>query len=199
MLLGTLVIAAGSVAVAGGQQSGIQTFGGQQEERSAVRIALWDPQKNSVVGQFAIDYGRPVWKKEYENKVMFDLATKGKVWRLGNNFWTVLDTNVPLKIGGKEIPVGLWYLGLHRAEDGASWSLALIDPAKARSARLDAFEISKAQIEIRAPMSLESTTAPVEKLTISLTPEKTNYRNSMLKIAWGTLQLTAGVQIQIAG
>ena len=47
----------------------------------------------------------------------FDVATKGKVWRLGNDYWTLLDSNIPIKVGGRDIPVGLWYLGLSRSDD----------------------------------------------------------------------------------
>jgi DUF2911 family protein len=62
--------------------------------------------------------------KEYEDPVKFDGMTKGKTWRLGKDFWTVLDTNVPLKIAGKEVAAGTYYLGLFRSADGSAWSLA---------------------------------------------------------------------------
>jgi hypothetical protein len=40
----------------------------------------------------------------YEDPVKFDRMTKGKTWRQGKDFWTVLDTNLPLRIAGKEVP-----------------------------------------------------------------------------------------------
>jgi hypothetical protein len=51
---------------------------------------------------------------------------------------------MPLTIAGKTIPAGLWYLGLHRSEDGATWSLVFIDPVKTRAAHMDASEIERA-------------------------------------------------------
>ena len=177
----------------------VVAFGGDQDDRSSVRIGLFDTVKKSVIGEFAIDYGRPAWKKDYENAIVFDLATKGKVWRLGSNFWTVLDTNVPLSIAGKSVPVGVWYLGIHRSEDGATWSLAFIDPAKARSARIDPFDVAKAPVEFKVPITFEKATETKDKLTITLTPQKDNFKNSTLKIAWGTLVLSAPIQIQMAG
>jgi hypothetical protein len=194
-----LVLMLGSGVFAQDAKPTVVAFGGDQDDRSSVRIGLFDTQKKSVIGEFAIDYGRPVWKKEYENNVMFDLATKGKVWRFGSNFWTVLDTNVPLSIGGKTVPVGVWYLGLHRSDDGATWSLAFIDPAKARSARIDAFDVAKAPVDFKAPVTFEKATESKEKLTLTLTPQKDNFKNATLKIMWGTLQLSAPIQIQMAG
>ncbi|HEU4387763.1 MAG TPA: DUF2911 domain-containing protein [Blastocatellia bacterium] len=194
-----LLLVVGSAAFAQDGKPTVVAFGGDQDDRSSVRIGLFDTVKKSVIGEFAIDYGRPVWKKDYENATMFDLATKGKVWRLGSNFWTVLDTNVPLSIAGKSVPVGVWYLGIHRSDDGATWSLAFIDPAKARNSRIDPFDVGKAPVDFKVPITFEKATEIKDKLTITLAPQKDNFKNSTLKILWGTLQLSAQVQIQIAG
>jgi hypothetical protein len=166
-------------------------------ERGTTRILYWDQAKNTAVGELTINFGRPVWKKEYEDPAAFGLATKGKVWRLGDNYWTVLDTNVPLKIAGRDVPVGLWYLGLYRAADGSTWSLAFIDPARARKIRLDPFAINDAPVEFKAPMASADAAALTEKLTISLTPQKEDIRNVTLKISWGRMQLTAPVQVSL--
>src|SRR2546422_10299798 len=128
----------------------IVAFGSDSPERGTTRVGYWNNEKNQGAGQFAIDYGRPVWRKEYEDTANFDKMTKGKVYRLGSNYWTTLDTDIPLTVAGKSIPAGQWYLGLHRSEDGATWSLAFIDPAKARAAHLDASEIERAPIAFKA-------------------------------------------------
>src|SRR2546425_5669783 len=126
----------------------IEAFGGAEpDERGSTRLLYWDRQKDVGAGEFAIDYGRPVWKKDYDDSAKFDGMTNGKTWRLGKDFWTVLDTNLPLRIAGKEVAPGTYYLGLFRSADGAAWSLAFIEPAKARAAHLDAFEINKAPIQ----------------------------------------------------
>ncbi|MGH9823278.1 MAG: DUF2911 domain-containing protein [Blastocatellia bacterium] len=167
-------------------------------ERGTSRILYWNQDKNEAAGEFTINFGRPVWKKQYENEALFGIATKGKLWRLGNDYFTVLDTNVPLKISGKDIPVGLWYLALYRSEDGGMWSLAFIDPVKARQTRLDPFAINKATVEFKVPITVDTGAAEMkDKLTISLTPEKENIKNVTLKIAWGKLQLTAPVQVSL--
>ncbi|HEY3137213.1 MAG TPA: DUF2911 domain-containing protein [Blastocatellia bacterium] len=174
----------------------IVAFGSDSPERGTTRVGYWNNEKNQGAGQFAIDYGRPVWRKEYEDTANFDKMTKGKVYRLGSNYWTTLDTDIPLTVAGKSIPAGQWYLGLHRSEDGASWSLAFIDPAKARSAHLDASEIERAPIAFKAPMKIESGEMK-EKLTIDLVFQRTNLKDVTLRIAWGKMQLSAPIQVPV--
>jgi hypothetical protein len=198
LLMGTAALE----GVANAQQGGaakpkIVAFGSDSPERGTTRVGYWDVQKNHGLAQFAIDYGRPVWKKDYEDQAKFDAFTKGKVYRLGANFWTTLDTDIPIKISGVAIPVGSWYLGLHRSEDGASWSLAFIDPAKARAAHVDASEIARAPISFKVPVKIESSTETREKLTIDLLYQKENLRDVKLRIAWGNIQFGAPIEVPI--
>src|SRR5208283_5477202 len=89
--------------------------GGQPNDRASARVLYMNTEKHEAAGQFAIDYGRPVWKSTYEDPAKFDQMTKGKTWRMGSNFWTALDTGLPLKISGTVVPPGYYYLGLHRS------------------------------------------------------------------------------------
>ena len=189
-----------SVAAAQAQQRPkIIAFGSDSPERGTTRVGYWNNEKNQGAGQFAIDHGRPVWKKDYEDPAKFDAMTKGKVWRLGDNFWTTLDTDMPLTIAGKTVPAGAWYLGIERSSDGTQWSLVFIDPAKARAAHIDASEIGRAPIEIRAPLTLEQVTDVKDKLTIALIYKAPNIGDVTLRIQWGKLQLSAPVKVPIAG
>ncbi|HKS39505.1 MAG TPA: DUF2911 domain-containing protein [Blastocatellia bacterium] len=175
----------------------IVAFGSDSPERGTTRVGLWNTKKNMGAGQFAIDYGRPVWRKEYEDTAKFDKMTNGKVYRLGSNFWTTLDSDIPLVIAGKSIPAGHWYLGLHRSADGATWSLVFIDPAKARAGQMDASEIERAPIAFKAPMTTEQASELKEKLTIDLMFQEANPKDVTLKIAWGKLQLSAPIQVPV--
>jgi hypothetical protein len=167
-------------------------------ERATTRLLFVDQEKRAIIGEVAIHFGQPVWKKEYDALGAFDLQTKGKVWRFGKDFWTTLDTNVPIKIAGKDIAPGAWYLGLHRSDDGATWSLAFIDPAKARAAKLDAFEAVKAPVEFKVPVTtMEKSATSVEKLIVHLSSDKDNPTQVTLKIQWGTLQLSAPVEVSL--
>src|SRR5260370_6538039 len=121
--------------------------------------------------------------------------TKGKTWRMGSNYWTTLDTDMPLAISGKTVPVGMWYLGLHRSEDGTKWSLVFIDPAKVRSTHMDASEINRAPVEFEAPVRMEQPGEMSDKLTIDLSYQQSNLKDVILRISWGKLQLSAPVKV----
>jgi hypothetical protein len=175
----------------------IGAFGSDSLERGTVRLGYWNREKNTGAGGFFIDYGKPVWKKDYEDAAKFDAMTKGRTWRLGSEYWTVLDTNVPLKISGTAIPPGQWYLGLHRSQDGSSWSLVFIDPSKVRGLKLDPSEINKAPVEYKAAMTLEQSGEVAEKLTLSLEVPKTDLKQSLLTINWGKLQLKAPILVSM--
>src|SRR5947207_11638166 len=179
------------------QRPKIIAFGSDSPERGTTRVGYWNNEKNQGAGQFAIDYGRPVWKKDYEDSPKFDAMTKGHVYRMGSNFWTTLDSDMPLTIAGTKVPAGLWYLGLHRSEDGATWSLVFIDPMKARGDHIDASEINRAPIAFKAPMTTESATELKDKLTIDLVFQRTNPKDVTLRIGWGKLQLSAPVQVPV--
>ena len=177
------------------QQGGIVAFGGNSASRASSRVLYSNRATNSFPGQLVINYGQPQWRSEYEDPTTFDQMTQGRVWRMGNDFWTVLDTNLPLRIAGRDIAVGAYYLGVHRSEDGGTWSLAFMDPNKIRRARLDASEIAKATIDFMVPMSFEKAKEATEKLSISLASRKDAIENVTLKVVWGTLQLTAPIQV----
>ncbi len=167
--------------------------GGRVAQRASARVLYSNRADNTFPGQFSISYGQPEWRSEYEDPTTFDQMTQGRVWRMGNNFWTVLDTNLPLRIAGREIAAGAYYLGIHRSEDGGTWSLAFMDPTKIRRARLDASEIHKATVDFMVPMTFLKAEEPAEKLAISLNTEELT--DVTLKVVWGTLQLTTPIQV----
>ena len=195
LLVGVLaLLMAGSLRAQ--QNPKISVEGGSPDDRASARLLYWNGPANAADGQLAINYGRPVWKKEYDNPATFDKMTKGQIWRMGSNFWTNLYTDVPVTIGGKSISPGLYFLGMQRSADGSSWNLAFIDPVKVRKSRIDAFDIRKATVEFTAPMTVEPASGDaVEKLTITLASDQGDIRSATLKVAWGHLALTAPVHV----
>jgi len=170
---------------------------GDVQERGSARILYWDTKADTAFGQFAIDYGRPAWRKEYDESGNFDKLTKGKTYRLGSNFWSSLDNQLPIKIAGRNVPPGHYYLGLARSSDGNSWSLVFIDSAKTRAMRLDAYQIDRAPVLFQAPMTTEAAKSATDKLTITLSYPKDKPKQANLRIAWGKLQLSAPVDITV--
>ena len=181
-----------------GQQPKIVAEGGTPDDRASARVLYWNTQTDAAAGQVAIDYGRPVWKKEYNDSAKFDAMTRGKIWRMGSNYWTILDTELPLSIAGKKVPMGFYYLGLHRSEEGSEWSLVFIDPTKARKQRLDAFQIEKAPVEFEALMStVAQAETPTEKLTITLSYPKDDIKHVTMRVAWGNLVLSTPIEVGV--
>ena len=177
------------------QRPKIVAEGGTPDDRASARVLYWNAQTNAAAGQFAIDYGRPVWKKEYEDPAKFDAMTRGKIWRMGSNFWTTLDTQFPLSIGGKKVEVGSYYLGLHRSEEGSEWSLVFIDPAGVRKRRLDASQIDTAPVEFEALMFTAKAESKTEKLAITLSYSKEDIKHVTMRVVWGNLALSAPIEV----
>ena len=197
IVVGTLTLLMAGPVLAQ-QSKGVSVEGGDPDDRASARLLYWDNDADAAAGQLAINYGRPVWRKDYEDAAKFDAITKGKVWRMGSNFWSNLYADVPVKISGKSIAPGFYFLGLERSVDGSSWWLAFIDPVKIRQAHIDAFDIHKAAVEFTAPMNLgPRSPSEVEKLTITLTHSENEIRNAILKMAWGHLTLTAPVKVTV--
>jgi hypothetical protein len=197
-VLGAFVLLWATSLLAQQPKPAIVAEGGQPDDRASARVLYWNAKKNMAAGQFAINYGRPVWKSVYDDPAKFDAMTMGKVWRMGSNFWTALDTSLPLKISGKEIHMGYYYLGLRRSADGSHWSLAFIDPANVRAVDLDAFDIQKAPVLFEVPMSVAKSVTKAERLTITLSYPKDEIRKVTLKVAWGDLALTAPIDVDVA-
>jgi hypothetical protein len=194
-----LLVGLGTAVFAQQAKKGIAPEGGGADDRGSARVLYWNLDANAAAGQFAINYGRPVWKKAYEDPANFDKMTKGQVWRMGSNFWTELQTDLPLKIGGKTVSPGLYYLGLHRSADGSNWSLAFIDPAKVRAAHLDAFNIRKAPIWFEAPVTFKKAdNSMAEKLTIRMIYKKENMRHVKMELRWGNMEVTAPIEVTLA-
>jgi hypothetical protein len=171
---------------------------GPMEERGGARVLYWDTKLDTSAGQFAIEYGRPDWKKDYEDPAKFDAMTKGKVWRMGKNFWTLLDTSLPLTISGKSVAPGYYYIGLRRSADGANWSLAFLDPAPLRAARSDGFLVNKAKMAFEVPVKVEPSKEIVGKLAIALMYEEKTPTHVTFKLAWGNFTATAPIEVSLA-
>ena len=187
---GTLRAQQGAKYAAGG--------GDPPDDRGSARLLYWNVTKDQAAGQIAFNYGRPEWRKDYENAASFDTMTRGKIWRMGSNFWTNLYTDLPITISGKSIKPGMYFLGLERSADGSSWSLAFIDPVKVRKVHLDSFQIERAAVEFTAPMNTEvAGSDAVEKFTIVLAAPQNDPKNLTLKVSWGHLALSAPVKVTV--
>ena len=156
-------------------------------QRGTARIFYWFGPDSA--GQLSIDHGQPLWNAAYER---FLTKPSGVRWRLGENFWTSLDTNIDLTIGGVEVPVGLYYLVLENSAD-AGLRLIALDPAPVRAHRLDADEAPKTTGGLALPVTLRKAEAPSDRLRFDLLLDPAHEDRATLRITFGPHLLEAPV------
>lgn len=123
------------------------------DERGASRLAF-GASDGAKVPFAVIDHGKVAWSAAVAEQAK--AMAIGKRWRLGKDWATTLDTNVPLLLGGKKVAAGSWHLTLGRTKDG--WNLVL-SPAEAdHRARIDGFAADLARAVVEVP--LQTTAAP---------------------------------------
>lgn len=169
------VLAAGVAAPAVAQQApaGNAVTGVDPSGRARTAVTL---RRGRAAAELSIDYGVPALR----GRSLESLAPAGRVWRLGANASTTLETDADLTIGGQRIPAGTYSLF---AEPGASgWTLIVNKQSGQWGTNHDA-----AQDLVRIPLQVRRLAAPVEALTIWLVPDQ-GAPTGRLVIAWGNVE-----------
>jgi tetratricopeptide (TPR) repeat protein len=165
----------------------------QPGDRRASR-AVWFGGSGSL-GQALVSFGPVAWKDSYA-----DIAKSKKFentrWRLGKDFWTTLDSNIPMTIGGVSVPAGYYYLTLEKKGSG-EFVLALNDAAAVKKQRFDAFQAEKTTGGIEVVLKPETLDAPAPKLDIALSVEQEDTTKGALTIKFGPNKLSAPVVYQL--
>jgi mannose-6-phosphate isomerase-like protein (cupin superfamily) len=178
--------------MAAGPEPTEQTPYPETSARGGARIFYWYGPDSA--GQIAIDHGRPRWNPGYG--VFLDRPS-GKRWRCGENFWTTLDTNIPLELGGVDVPVGLYYVVLqHDQEHGLQ--LVLLDPDPVRERRLDAYEAPRTTGGILVPLQRRAAAIPAARLEIELTVDRDRRDRGYLRLRFGPNELHADLALHPA-
>jgi len=165
-------------------QSAPQQAFPETSPRGSSRIFYWGGNRSG--GQVIVDYGQPAWKEEYDQSVDAQLGVR---WRLGNNFWTRLDTNMDVTAGEVDIPAGLYYLVLERRKEDRNFVLWLLDPVEIRDARLDAFQAPQTKGGIALPLEYKAVELKAEKLQIALAPDAQRKDGATLTVHFGKHRL----------
>lgn len=178
------------------------TFGGgpdARDERVSTWIMYYDADSQRSTGGLALNYNTVQWREDYARRL--ETILQGKIWRLGKHFWSNFDTNLPVEMGGVAVDPGYYYLGLQRSQDGSRWSLALIGSDGARKARLDAVNVSEAEVTYSVPLGFERVDEKIDHLSIYF--EVPGSENGIaqgsetelsLKIAFGPFRMTAPIR-----
>lgn len=178
------------------QDAKFEAFDGESDRGSASIAYFSQPSEDefNAEGGFVITYGRPEWRAEYDEQ--FDELTKGKRWRFGNNSWTTLDTNIPLKIAGARVAPGYYYLVLERGQ-GDDWALVILDPEPLQKKKMDASGAEETTGGIKAPLTTSMTAEPATKLTVNLTKNDNDLTKASLDIQWGKRKLSAPIDVGV--
>ncbi len=171
--------------MAGAPRPTEQTAYAESSQRGNTRIFYWFGP--SSAGQVAIDHGRPRWQAAFES---FLQQPSGRRWRFGENFWSSLDTNIALQLGGVDVAPGQYYLALqHTAERGTE--LVLLDPTDVRARRLDAFEATKTTGGTPVPLQRTRSATSADELEVELAVDREVRDAGSLTIRFGPHVLSA--------
>jgi tetratricopeptide (TPR) repeat protein len=162
-------------------------------DRKASRV-VWFSGRGAP--QAIVSYGPVAWKDAYAEQIK-STKLENTRWRLGKDFWTTLETSLPLAVGGKDVAPGYYYLTLER-RTGGDFVLAINDAEPIRKARLDAFQADKTKGGIEVVLKHETLSEPAAKLEIGLTVEPGDQGKGALTIRFGPNKLTAPVVYQTA-
>lgn len=160
-------------------------------ERAETRMMIYNDDF-SVFAMASLTHGQPAWQKEYDS--MLD-KLKGKINRLGKDWFTTLITSSELEIGGAKIPAGSYIVGLSCDKDG-KFGLALMCSTKAMKEGVNPF-VGTWKPEVTVPLTLNkgSSKESVELMTMTFKAEENGGGKGTFTLAWGTHTLTAPVML----
>jgi hypothetical protein len=180
-------------------QAKIEVLGGQnQRNNTAVVLADRSGGGFMPLALVALTYGVPEWKPEYTDKA--EELTKGHMFRLGRDNWAIFDSNIAVKFGTVTVPAGVYYLGISRSKDGATWNLVFIDPAKAKAAGAWPPMPEPAPHAYDVALTHERTEGKItQKLDITMVNDKAQPTHGTLTIMWGDRKVTADYEMIVEG
>jgi hypothetical protein len=176
-----------------GLGTAVQPFVVTTDRRSA-RVAYFGG--GGSPGQLAIDYGAVDWNDKFDS-VIDSPKSVGKRWRFGSDFWTTLDTSLPLRIAGVEIPPGIYYLTV-RNDGDHKFVLGVHDPVAVKKQHIDAFRAELVQGGIDAPLTYARADSVQKKLDVAITLPDGEKTKGTLRVRFGGHTLTADVEIGLS-
>ncbi len=171
-------------------------------DRGYSSISYWTYRDDGVEiggGRISVEHGKPQWDAMLDDAAAFDAASIGKLWRLGNNKWTALDTQRTLKFGDRTVDPGIYYLVLDRPK-ADDWRLVFVDPESVRPGLIDAWASQARPDEIPRLFSIPLRYSAGEKATeldMTLALEDDDMSQASLRIQWGTHQLETEFTIDV--
>jgi Protein of unknown function (DUF2911) len=193
--------------VAGGRsgaqvREGAWTPATESLDRGYSSISYWTNRDDGVEisgGRISVEHGKPSWPAALDAPEAFDASTVGKLWRLGNNKWTTLDTSLALRFGDRRVDPGIYYLVLQRPEAG-TWKLAFVSPAAVMPKLIDAWASQARPKEIPILFSVPLKYSKGEgksELDITLGLDDKDMTKGWMRIEWGPHRLDTVMSIEM--
>jgi Protein of unknown function (DUF2911) len=151
----------------------------ERSRRSATSLSPRDTTQATIgSAQILVDYSRPLTRGRRvwgSNGVLNDT-----LWRTGANAATQFRTNVPLTIGGQQVPAGAYTL----------WTLAV--PGRYhliinKQTGQWGTQYDPAQDLVRVPAQVRTLPSPAEQFTIAVEP--TGGNAGLIRLQWGAQEL----------
>lgn len=171
-------------------------------DRGYSSISYWTYRDDGVEiggGRISVEHGKPQWDVMLDDPAAFDAASVGKLWRLGNNKWTVLDTQLELRFGDQTVEPGIYYLVLDRPE-ADEWRLVFVDPDAVSPGFIDAWAAQARPDEIPRRFSVPlrySTGDKTTELDMTLGLDDGDPSKGSLRIEWGPHALDTPFDIDV--
>lgn len=161
--------------------------------RQSTRVVWFDQAGNSP-GQLVVDYAPVAWQDKYEAAVD---APKhiGRHWRLGADYWTSLETMLPVRIGDLQLQPGQYFLTLIQPQAGA-FMLAVHDANEVRKLHLDAYLAHQVPAGKQVALAHSRLERKAEQLEIAIQLDGGKPEGE-LAIRFGGHQLTVKLAIQV--
>jgi hypothetical protein len=171
-------------------------------DRGYSSISYWTYRDDGVeigAGRVSVEHGKPKWPEALSEPGALEGATVGKLWRLGNNKWTTLDTQLELSFRGQAVAKGIYYIVLARPTP-EEWRMVFVSPKEAAERRLDAWaaQARPGEIPTLFEVPLRYTTGETkDELDISLALDEGDMSKGTIRIEWGPHRLEAEFGIDV--
>ena len=171
----------------------VQVFGGNGQRSHTSQLFFGD----GVAGGMQFVYSQPKWMDSHNE--MLD-KIKGRLNRLGKDWWTTFNTTTDLEFGGVKVPAGCYVVGIDCDKEG-KFSLAMLDASKAMKQAALPFSMSEDgamnwKPEILVPLDLKKDSAKesVELMTMTLKLDGATLKGSYT-LTWGKHVATAAITV----
>jgi hypothetical protein len=157
----------------------------ENKSGGVTQLSVRDTARGTIGGAtFSIDYGRPLARGR---QLLGDVIPFGYVWRTGANAATQFTTSAPITLAGMKVPAGTYTLWTLPQPGGT-------DLIVNKQIGQWGTEYGPAHDLGRAAMLSDTSTAPVERFTLSIVAE--NGQRGALVMEWGPFRWRAPIVVE---